>query len=165
MLGRLANRRTRDRSTRVEDVVSCCAALVRRRWWWRRRRRRRRSVVVRSGTALSFFRRRHARGLDATAYLARANGRRSAADIQHWLERLRCAQRNTRYDGIVNRKGNMSTRRIDKGDPNVVVDDVRALRKLFPDVAMALHWYVWNDVKNFDLDYPRKTKLFVLMCD
>ena len=54
---------------------------------------------------------------------------------------------------------------VTQGEPSVVLDDVQQLRRLFPSVPIALHWYVWNDVPNFDLAYPRKLALFFFYDD
>jgi hypothetical protein len=31
---------------------------------------------------------------------------------------------------------------VTQGDPSVVIDDVRAMRQLFPNVSLAIHWCV-----------------------
>jgi hypothetical protein len=43
---------------------------------------------------------------------------------------------------------------VDQGNPNVVLQDVLQLKKLFPNTSIILHWYVWNNVSNFDIGYP-----------
>lgn len=41
-----------------------------------------------------------------------------------------------------------------QGDPAVVVDRMTRLAKVLQVPTMALHWYVWDEIRAFDADYP-----------
>lgn len=43
---------------------------------------------------------------------------------------------------------------VEQGNPQQVIDDAGLLHSLF-NVSLGLHWYVWNNVSNFDLRYPQ----------